>query len=286
MMRFKFAGLMTFLAIALGGNAAPVPAASEPAAERSIVGVRFGDASGETRIVIDLDRPTSGRVLKGDQARQIRLALADVGTNPLGLKGIGRGVVAGWSIRTHGNGVMMQLDLLAEAQVIRRFLLPPADGVGTYRYVIDLRSNEGLQPSLAQGPVRRLDRSERKVIVIDAGHGGKDPGAAGSVGREKDVTLAAALALKSRLQATGRYRVVLTRDSDDFIPLEGRVQIARRAEADLFISLHADSGPDTSTRGASVYTLSEAGATRVARVLDRNEWFMNASLTARDRSVS
>ena len=69
----------------------------------------------------------------------------------------------------------------------------------------------------------------------------------------------------AKLERTGRYRVVMTRESDTFIPLETRVQIARRADADLFISLHSDSGPDPSVRGATVYTLSDKGSDRVVR---------------------
>lgn len=117
----------------------------------------------------------------------------------------------------------------------------------------------------------------QKVIVVDAGHGGHDPGARSLVRNEKDITLAAALDLKSRLEAMGPYRVVLTRGSDVFVPLEARVQIARRAGADLFISLHADSaGTDPTPHGASVYTLSDHGETRVNTVLGPREWFSSA----------
>ena len=116
------------------------------------------------------------------------------------------------------------------------------------------------------------------MVVIDAGHGGHDPGAQGANADEKDVTLAAARALKARLERSGRYQVVLTRASDVYVPLESRVQIARRAGADLFISLHADSaGADADTHGASVYTLSERGSERVTQVLNRNEWFAKTS---------
>ncbi len=119
-------------------------------------------------------------------------------------------------------------------------------------------------------------RGERrpKVVVIDAGHGGHDSGALGATRQEKDLTLPAALALKGRLERTGRYKVILTRDSDTFVPLEDRVKIARSGGADLFISLHADSaGGDAATHGASVYTLSDSGGGRVHSVLGRNEWF-------------
>lgn len=122
--------------------------------------------------------------------------------------------------------------------------------------------------------------------MIDAGHGGKDSGAVGANIYEKEVTLAAAKSLKERLERTGRFQVVLTRETDTFVPLESRVQIARRADADLFISLHADSGPDATTRGASVYTLSEKGADRVGLVLEKDDWLMKANMPGRDRAVS
>jgi N-acetylmuramoyl-L-alanine amidase len=126
----------------------------------------------------------------------------------------------------------------------------------------------------------------RKVVVIDAGHGGKDPGASGGHAHEKDLTLAAARALKRRLERDGRYRVVLTRSNDHFVPLGTRVQIARRSDADLFISLHADAGLDPDTRGATVYTLSDQGSDRAARKLISNDWFMNVNLPGRDRAVN
>jgi N-acetylmuramoyl-L-alanine amidase len=114
----------------------------------------------------------------------------------------------------------------------------------------------------------RLAPGQRKVIVIDAGHGGHDVGAQSLVRNEKDINLAAALDLKARLERTGRYRVVMTRDSDVFIPLETRVRIARNAKADLFISLHSDSaGADPTPHGASVYTVSDRGVTRVHDVM-------------------
>jgi N-acetylmuramoyl-L-alanine amidase len=124
----------------------------------------------------------------------------------------------------------------------------------------------------------------RKVVVIDAGHGGHDPGALGSRSHEKDVTLAAARTLKARLERTGRFKVVLTRDSDVYVPLESRVKIARGANADLFISLHADSGGDPKVRGATVYTLSDHGVDRTARSVFGGG-FINVQLPGKDLSV-
>ncbi|WP_238996970.1 N-acetylmuramoyl-L-alanine amidase family protein [Entomobacter blattae] len=95
------------------------------------------------------------------------------------------------------------------------------------------------------------------VVMLDPGHGGKDPGAIGFSGTyEKHVAIAAAQALRQQLQATGKYRVVMSRSGDRFIPLDGRVEMAHRHKASLFMSIHADALPTHSVRGASVYTLS------------------------------
>jgi N-acetylmuramoyl-L-alanine amidase len=190
------------------------------------------------------------------------------------------------------------MDIAPEAKVKRRFLLPPADGVDHYRYVVDVapaapeeirlaKSRAApapltLRPNLIAASTAALPM--KRTIVIDAGHGGHDPGARGAEGFEKDVNLAAALALKDRLEKSSRYRVVLTRDTDAYIALADRVRIAQRAGADLFISLHSDSGPNPDVRGASVYTLSDKASMRATRFVSRDDWYMKASLTE-DRSV-
>ncbi|MBU6371606.1 MAG: N-acetylmuramoyl-L-alanine amidase [Alphaproteobacteria bacterium] len=123
------------------------------------------------------------------------------------------------------------------------------------------------RPAKAKPP-RRL----RKTVVIDAGHGGHDSGAVGVSGvYEKDVTLAAAVALRDALEARG-LRVVLTRDGDEFLQLPERVRRAREANADLFISLHADSNPNAAAEGASIYTLSERAGTRAKSVSRAQDW--------------
>lgn len=111
------------------------------------------------------------------------------------------------------------------------------------------------------------------TVVIDAGHGGEDPGAVGARGsREKDITLAIARRLKTHIDRIENMRAVLTRDSDYFIPLHERVTRARRAQADLFVSVHADAWIRRDARGSSVYALSEQGATSsAARWLAKRE---------------
>ncbi|WP_128892729.1 N-acetylmuramoyl-L-alanine amidase [Erythrobacter sp. HKB08] len=114
------------------------------------------------------------------------------------------------------------------------------------------------------------DRS-RPLVVIDPGHGGKDPGASGGGYREKDVVLGLAKALRDELLAEGGIRVALTRDDDTFLVLEERPEIARRLDADLFISIHADSaGEKGEIGGASIYTLSsKASSEAAARFAER-----------------
>lgn len=118
----------------------------------------------------------------------------------------------------------------------------------------------------APTPPAAKGKNERTIIIaIDAGHGGEDPGAKGRRGtHEKDVTLAIARKLKDVIDREPNMRGVLTRDGDYFIPLQGRVQKARRINADLFVSIHADSFIRPDARGSSVFALSETGATSVA----------------------
>lgn len=103
------------------------------------------------------------------------------------------------------------------------------------------------------------------IVAIDPGHGGEDPGAIGPTGlREKDVVLAIARQLQERLNARPGMRAMLTRDADYFVPLQERVRKARRVQADLFISIHADAFITPQARGASVFALSDSGATSTA----------------------
>ena len=115
-------------------------------------------------------------------------------------------------------------------------------------------------PPAAQGRIDRLI-----VVALDPGHGGEDPGAVGPTGlREKDVVLAVALQLRDAINAMPNMRAVLTRDADFFVPLHERVRKARRVQADLFVSIHADAFITPQARGASVFALSQGGATSAA----------------------
>ncbi|MBL8711914.1 MAG: N-acetylmuramoyl-L-alanine amidase [Alphaproteobacteria bacterium] len=119
-------------------------------------------------------------------------------------------------------------------------------------------------------PISRK-QARKYIVVIDAGHGGEDPGAAGRGGIiEKRITLTIAKELERQLSETGRYRAILTRSTDKYIKLRERVAIAKRAKADLFISIHADKIDRTGVRGASIYTLSQnASDNETARLADQ-----------------
>ncbi len=130
------------------------------------------------------------------------------------------------------------------------------------------------------------------LVMIDAGHGGHDPGAVSPHGgmREKDVTLAIARMIRSELLKTGRVRVALTRDSDTFLVLQDRYGLARKMRADLFISIHADSAPNMTATGGTVYTLSEVAsdleAQRLASRENKSDIINGVNLGGTDASVS
>ncbi len=120
-------------------------------------------------------------------------------------------------------------------------------------------------PAPPATPAERREADRLIIVALDPGHGGEDPGAIGPTGlREKDVVLAVALALRDRLNAMPGLRVMLTRDGDFFVPLAERVRKARRVQADLFVSIHADAFVRPEARGASVFALSTRGATSSA----------------------
>lgn len=147
---------------------------------------------------------------------------------------------------TLGHALGVRAPLLGRGYVIRIELPDPAAEVGL--------------PSIA-GP----EDPSRPLVVIDAGHGGHDPGASGAAVKEKAVTLALARALRDELVREGGIRVALTRDDDRYLVLEERAEIARALGADLFLSIHADSaGEQAGINGASVYTLSARASSEAA----------------------
>ena len=266
--------------------------AASAALAADITAVRFGQHADFTRIVVETDRPSDfdAFILAEPGARlvvQFDAAGWDVDALP---SGAGRGVGPVGAFRFDENARAPRLIFtLNEPSLVReKFALDPASG--GYRTVIDIEPVSEAAFVRTAGfpqPVRTLEdilmdevgaapRCEAVRVVIDPGHGGRDPGALARFGggHEKDVNLAAGLILRDLLNATGRYEVIMTRDTDVFVELEDRVRIAREARADLFISLHADSaGDNTGPGGATVYSMNHRAVNRArTRALREGDW--------------
>ena len=302
--------------VAVGGAAATAAVVTYGQTMGEISRVRVGGGTDETRIVIELSQAASAAITSDDTAPgRVRISLPH--TRSVGdLQGPSSGHLRQWKVQPERMGATVSIDFDGPMVVKRRFLLPPDDGIAVYRYVVDFavaapvpairatpargQAAAAIRPARPTAPTvsppqasavltaPQMPVSMRKVVVIDAGHGGRDPGTSGASTVEKDLTLSAARDLKAALQRTGRYQVVMTRDADVSVPLDQRMQIARREHADLFISLHVNSINDPSLHGASVYTLSEKGEDRVARqVFNRNgDWLTTADGASRDPSVN
>ncbi|MFP4360131.1 MAG: N-acetylmuramoyl-L-alanine amidase [Alphaproteobacteria bacterium] len=261
-----------------------LPAFAGPAATASLEAVRVGAHGDYTRLVLDTSRSLAPTI---ERPRATTVVLELAAAPAADLATAGDGLVERVAVARTPRGSRIELTLSVPARVRAAFALAPGDG-RWHRYVVDLEADPAAAERAplrvevpapdAAGPRRRPGTTavvpkrrpppEPPVVVVDAGHGGRDPGAIGPSGlEEKAVTLAVARALAERLRADGAIEVVLTRDDDRGLTLAGRLAIAAAHEADLFLSLHADSLPrHPKLRGASVYTLSaEASDAQAAR---------------------
>ncbi len=248
--------------------------------------VRLGQHPQSTRFVIDLSAPVKFEIFTLADPYRVVIDLPEINWSINGSqRGRGAGLIAQYryGLFRPGNSRVV-LDAKGPVAVKRAFLIPPRGKVRHYRLVLDLKATDAASFRASAGPRRRARPRQveappvrkandfRRVIAIDAGHGGIDPGAAGVNGLpEKRITLQVALELKRILDASGRYQPMLTRNRDIFVPLRERVQRARRAGADLLISIHADSLNNRKVRGATVYTLSEQASDQEAAALAAKE---------------
>lgn len=262
---------------------------SQAAARPSVLDARIGTHPDMTRVVLELSERSSWRVFALPDPYRVVIDLQEVTWNdPPGEIAGGYVSALRYGLFTPGTSRVV-LDLDRPAGVRRVLELPPQSG-RSHRLVVDLepvpanafqsaevgRLRESAQPlapiDIALPGVPSPPRDHRPTIVIDAGHGGIDPGAIGVSGtKEKDLVLSYARSLRDALAATGRYRVVMTRDDDRFIPLRQRFAIAEKSRGDLFISFHANTHPSGDIRGASVYTLSEEASDAEAAALAAKE---------------
>jgi len=240
-----------------------------PAQAIEVHAVRLWAGPDSTRVVLDLSGSAqhSLLVLKNPDrvVLDVSARLASGSRAPPGAGAI-KQVRMG---RRPSGDLRIVFDLLRPIRA-KSFLAAPNDRYG-YRLVIDFGS-----PASEETPVKAehaRPQARDLIIAIDAGHGGEDPGAIGKNGtREKDVVLAIARALAQRVDAEPGMKAVLTRNGDYFVPLRDRMRRARAQQADLFVSIHADSIRDRSVDGSSVYILSQRGATdEAARWLAERE---------------
>jgi len=149
-----------------------------------------------------------------------------------------------------------------------------------------LRDFKGKTPFPVLKPNAVVKFARKPVIVIDPGHGGTDPGAIGANGTyEKHITTSAANELAARLRNSGRYRVIVTRSRDNYVDHDERLRIARTGQADLFISIHADSAGNKKARGASVYTLADRAKGRSKRIVNNQNWILDVDLSEQSDPV-
>ncbi|MGD0190368.1 MAG: N-acetylmuramoyl-L-alanine amidase [Rhizomicrobium sp.] len=281
----------------------PAPARTSISASQVlpvVMDARIGEHPDRTRFVVEVSDPLQLRVFTLSDPDRVVIDMPEVLWRlDAPARPTGHGLVKSYryGLFRAGNSRFV-IDLNSAASVAVPMILPPEGGHG-YRIVVDLFAQDQAKFARAAGwpPVMRLSQpgaasepvmptpasvsrlgaasspqnSARRVVVLDAGHGGIDSGTTGVDGTmEKDLVLDEALRLRNVLSKRG-YIVHVTRDSDVYIPLRERVNIARGFGADLFISLHADSNPDASVSGASVYTLSESGSDKEAAALARKE---------------
>ncbi|AVE06265.1 N-acetylmuramoyl-L-alanine amidase [Pseudomonas palleroniana] len=244
---------------------------------------RLWRSDDKLRLVLDLSGPVQYKTFSLTAPERVIIDLSGAGLagdfSQLALKN--SGITSIRSGHFGKNDTRIVLDLAAPMQ-LNSFLLPPQDGQG-HRLVLDLTNathaprlmaSETAPPTVASAAT--VDKAHPKrdiIVVVDPGHGGKDPGAVGSKGqREKDVVLSIAQLLAKRLKREKGFAVKLVRNDDFFVPLRKRVDIARQHKADMFISVHADAAPRLTASGASVYALSEGGATSAtARFMAQRE---------------
>ena len=268
-------GVITSLVLAVS------PAWASAAQLRS---VRVSATSTGTQVTLDLSAATSEKLFTLDHPDRAVIDLRSTRMASNLRLPLGAGSVAGFRVGAQPGGTLRFVMQLKSATSVHSAWMPAAAG----RQLVITLSNGGVAPAVATSVAPAVasvvvgsesdsvphvvraahapvDTGRDVVVAVDAGHGGQDPGAIGHGGtREKDVTLAIARALAERINGEPGMRAVLTRNRDEFLVLRDRIGRARVAKADMFISIHADSIANREVSGASVYVLSEHGATNEA----------------------
>jgi len=273
----------------------------------SVDSIRFGQNGDTTRFVLDLSKGVQPKIFLLSAPNRIVIDLPNASWNQReNIKP--SGVIEGYRHGLFSTEIYrIVLDLKQPAIIHKSFPLPARGGYGN-RYVVDIkpaaqrsfnqavkatRSNRVSTPvvtaTIAKPPQRRQDG--KRVIVVDPGHGGVDPGTLGRSGaNEKTITLKISKAIKRQLEASGRYKVYLTRENDIYIPHRRRFGKAKQLGADLFISIHVDAIKNSRVRGGTVYTLNEKASdkesARLAAKENKSDVLAGVDLAETDNEVS
>ena len=268
-----------FLGALFVGSAAwaagPVPATTQGDSFPIATAVRLGGDEAQTRFVMDISRTIDLHAFTLADPYRVVLDIPEVTFQlPPNAGETGRGLVKAFRFGLMmPGGSRMVFDLAKPARIDKAYVIDPADGAPA-RLVIDFAATDrdsflkkvALDNKVARTEVPAAPQPDtatgdsRPLVVLDPGHGGIDTGTKSPAGDlEKDIVLDFAQRLRDRLDKAGKYRVLMTRTDDTFVPLAERVQIARNAGAALFVSIHADSLPrrEGDAQGATVYTLSD-----------------------------
>jgi N-acetylmuramoyl-L-alanine amidase len=253
----KKAFQLAVLVALMGGTSAAMAASAE------LREARLSATGTSAQLTLDVAGTTTQKVFTLDRPRRVVIDLAHTGV----VRGFrvpeGAGVVS--DIRTgHQVGGTLRIVVQLNAPAAARSTWMPETRPGRRQLIInfgDAAPEADTTPRVVRAPHAPVDSDRDVVVAVDAGHGGQDPGATGPGGtHEKDVVLPIARLLAERINSEPGMRAVLTRNRDEFLVLRDRIRRARVAKADMFISVHADSIANHDVTGASVYVLSERGA--------------------------
>jgi N-acetylmuramoyl-L-alanine amidase len=267
---------LTVLASAAAAQQANIRQPATPA--RSVASAKAAaaeSASTRTRFIVGLERQADAKDVKVSALVSPNRVLIDLPQmrldlpNPPGAAPVG--VVKSFHHGLSAPGRMRVVIDVTGPVVIEKSAIEKAPDGASHRLVLDIVAASevtaaaapearaagaaGLQPPVPRPAQRRASGSFKPVIVVDPGHGGEDSGARKYGTIEKDIVLSFSLKLRDKLSATGTYKVLMTRDSDVFVPLEERRSFAERNQAALFIAIHADYTQRASARGATIYSL-------------------------------
>lgn len=257
------------------------------AAPPQVTAVRFGGDENKTRFVLEISGSPAFRSFSLANPNRIVIDLDEVSWKIGPGGGKGQGLINNYRYGLYTPGTSrIVLDLKNPVKIANSFVIKGKSGAAD-RLVFDFEKvtqaafASNISKPAARAQVVNSTRSQviassgKKVIVLDPGHGGHDPGNLGGVKvngiSEKNVTISASRNIKKILEASGRYKVIMTRNRDIFLKLRERSLVAHRNNADLFISIHADAFRSSTVRGATIYTLTEKASDREAALLAARE---------------